>query len=155
MSSGESRSMVKERKTAFVIKRFSRHITESLFRDSQRGLIGIIGFLLLSIAAYQMQIQMPALPSHWYAFLGPAPTGEMIGVALMVYAFSALLLLIASFDRRPGRFKSCSHLAYLLPFYFFFYYTGELQNYFVAVLVTGLSLLSLEYYRAQWHERQS
>lgn len=155
MGYGESRSIVKERKTVFAIKRFSRYITKSPSRGSHYGLVGIIGFLLLSIAAYQIHLQMPALPSHWYAFLGPAPSGEMIGVALIVYAFSALLLLIACFDRRPGRYKSCSHLAYLLPFYFFFYYAGVLQDYFIAVLVTGLSLLSLEYYRAQWHEQRS
>lgn len=154
MGYGESRSIVKERKTIFAIKRFSRYITKSPSRESHYGLVGIIGFLLLSIAAYQIHLQMPALPSHWYAILGPAPSGEMIGVALIVYAFSALLLLIACFDQRPGRYKSCSHLAYLLPFYFFFYYAGVLQDYFIAVLVTGLSLLSLEYYRAQWHEQR-
>lgn len=122
---------------------------------SRHGVYGLGVFVLLSLAATALQSAVPQIPIAWRARLGAAPPVELIAMALCIYVFSALLLLLARFAETDHRYRGWPHLGYLAGFYFFFFYAEALPQYFPALVGTGTTLFLLEYYRIVLNHRQS
>jgi hypothetical protein len=70
----------------------------------------------------------------------------MISALLVVYAFSAILLVLGRITNGSPKTVSFSHIGYLVCFYAFYYFSGSLPENFWAVLATGMTILSLESY---------
>jgi len=61
-------------------------------------------------------------------FLGAPPPANLISVALIVYAFSALTLILARIAQGSGIYKGWSHLFYITAFYIFFGFAQTLRQ---------------------------
>ncbi|MBN2809768.1 MAG: menaquinol oxidoreductase [Deltaproteobacteria bacterium] len=104
-------------------------------------------FFLVSLAAAVDFRFLPAIPETAKKFLGNAPPTTLISIALIVYAFSALILIMGHMNTGSVRFKGWSHIVYLSAFYLFYYYSGVLRDNFWPVFIAGLTILGLENYR--------
>lgn len=119
------------------------------------GQWGLIGFLILSMAAFRFGPLFNDLPDSWRATLGPAPPTMLMSIALAVYAFSALLYILARMMEGDLKYRGWSHLGYLGGFYLFFAYADALQDNFWAILVAGLTILGLECFRLWTHCKEA
>lgn len=118
---------------------------------SRLGQWGLIAFLILSMAAFRFGPLFNELPENWRATLGPPPPVMLMSIALAVYAFSALLYILARMMEGDLKYRGWSHLGYLGGFYLFFAYADALSDNFWAILVAGLTILGLEYFRLWSH----
>ena len=145
----------REETPAFAKKQGFGQKSGSRSDSSRHGVYGLSAFVLLSLAATGIQGAVPHIPYAWREKLGAAPPVELIAIALCIYAFSALLLLLARFAETDHRYRAWPHLGYLGGFYFFFFYAEALPQYFPALMGTGATLFLLEYYRMFLNERQA
>jgi len=122
-----------------------------IYARCRLGQWGLIGFLLLSLGAFRSIPWFATMPQDWRDLLGPAPPVRMISIALAIYAFAALIHILARMMEGGLRYRGWSHLGYTLGFYLFYGYAGGLEDNFWAVFVAGLTILSLEYYRLWTH----
>jgi len=112
------------------------------------GLWLLVLFLLLSLAAWSGFALFPALPASLRTALGPAPPTGLISIALVVYSFSAIILLLARLGSEPTRRGGLAHLGYLAGFYLFYHFGEQLADNFLAVFAAGLTILGLYSYQA-------
>lgn len=110
-------------------------------------------FLLLSLAAWGGFPLFPALSEETRAALGPAPPTDLISIALVVYSFSAIILLLARLGSPPSRRGGFAHLGYLGGFYLFYHFGQQLDGNFLAVFAAGLTILGLYSYQAWSYAR--
>ncbi len=103
-------------------------------------------FLLLSIAALNDFSFFPSLPEAIRAALGRPPSVNMISVVLLVYVFSAIILILARMMSGSGRYGGVGHVGYLAGFYIFYHFSGKLPENFWAVFAAGATVLGLENY---------
>lgn len=122
-----------------------------LYARCRLGQWGLVSFLLLSLAAFRSISWFAAMPRAWRQLLGPPPPVRMISIALAVYAFAALIHILARMMEGGVRYRGWSHLGYATGFYLFYGYSGGLEENFWAVFVAGLTILGLEYYRLWVH----
>lgn len=108
-----------------------------------RGLWYLAAFLLISIAASRGFDLLPALSQETRQWLGPAPPVRLIQIALVVYTFSGIVLILARMasGSQPG--NALAHLGFLSGFFTFFHLASALQENFWAVLAAGGTILSL------------
>ena len=104
-------------------------------------------FALVSLGAAVNFRFLPPISEEMRQFLGASPSPSLISVALIVYAFSTLILILGNMNTGPRRFQGWSHIGYLSAFYLFYYYTGALRDNFWPVFIAGLTILGLEDYR--------
>lgn len=104
-------------------------------------------FFLVSLGAAVDFRFLPPISEKTRHLLGASPPPTLISIALIVYAFSALILILGRMNTNSGRFRGWSHIGYLTAFYLFYYYTGLLRENFWPVFITGLTILGLEHYR--------
>ncbi|HEY7746226.1 MAG TPA: menaquinol oxidoreductase, partial [Desulfuromonadales bacterium] len=71
---------------------------------------------------------------------------NLISTALVIYSFSAIILILSRMALNSGKFGSISHVGYLSAFYGFYHYARALGDNFWAVLAAGVTVLSLESY---------
>jgi len=116
-----------------------------LHRLCNRGLWGLALFVLISICAQQARY-LPPLSTEVRNMLGAAPPVKLISIALVVYSFSALILILSRMMGGTDSYRGWSHLGYLSGFYLFYYYAEVLPENFWAVFAAGITILSLEYY---------
>jgi hypothetical protein len=109
--------------------------------------LGMALFFLVSIGAAVNFRFLPPISGEIKDFLGASPPPTLISIALIVYAFSALVLIFSRMNTDSPRFRGWSHLGYLSAFYLFYYYCGLLRDNFWPVFVAGLTILGLEDYR--------
>jgi hypothetical protein len=114
---------------------------------SFRGIWALTLFLVVSIEALQDFRHLPAFPRHIKAMLGSPPLAIMISGLLVVYSFSAILLILARMMNGSASSGGMFHVASLSLFYGFYYFSGSLAENFWAVFVAGLTILSLESYQ--------
>ncbi|KIH76226.1 hypothetical protein SAMN05660860_00180 [Geoalkalibacter ferrihydriticus] len=114
---------------------------------SRRGLWGLAVFLLMSLAAFGHETLLPQISPGVRSALGSAPPTNFISIALVVYSFSALVLILSRMSSGEGKYKGWSHLGYLFGFYAFYYYGEALGTNFWAVFAAGITIMSLEYYQ--------
>ncbi len=103
-------------------------------------------FTLLSMGAYRNFDFLPTLSADMRALLGSGPSPNMINWALVVYAFSALIMLLTQMSggKKPG--TALPHFGYLGGFYAFYHLTNSLRENFWAIFVVGLTILGLQSY---------
>lgn len=112
---------------------------------SRQGLWAIAVFTAISIPAVLSE-QFPPLSPEVKKILGTPPSSNMITALLVVYAFSAILLVLGRITNGSPKLVSFSHIGYLVCFYAFYYFSGVLPENIWAVLATGMTILSLESY---------
>jgi hypothetical protein len=103
-------------------------------------------FLLLSIAALNNFSFCPSLPEQIRAELGKPPSVNMISAVLLLYVFSAIILILARMMSGSGRYGGVSHVGYLAGFYIFYHFSGKLPENFWAVFTAGATVIGLESY---------
>jgi len=107
---------------------------------------GLVAFVFVSVLSIPDSHLLPALSGPVRRFLGAAPPSNLISIALIVYAFSALTLILARIAQGSGVYKGWSHLFYITAFYIFFSFAGTLRETYWAVFVSGLLIMGLENY---------
>lgn len=117
-----------------------------LHARSRKGLWAIAAFAAISIPAMLSNQIFPPLTPEVKKILGTPPSSNMISALLVVYAFSAILLVLGRITNGDPKTASFSHIGYLICFYAFYYFSGVLAENFWAVLATGMTILSLESY---------
>jgi hypothetical protein len=115
----------------------------SLQARANRGIWLVAAFLVVSIAASRGFDLFPELSFGARSWLGAAPPVRMIQLALVVYAFSASVLILARMAKGDPPGKNFTHVLYLTAFYGFFHYAQALGDNFWAVLVAGGTVLGL------------
>ncbi|MEA3333710.1 MAG: menaquinol oxidoreductase [Pseudomonadota bacterium] len=104
-------------------------------------------FFLVSLGAAVNFCFLPPISENLRELLGAPPPTSLISIALIVYAFSALILILGQMNKGSVRFRGWSHMGYLSAFYIFYYYSGLLRENFWPVFIAGLTILGLENYR--------
>lgn len=117
-----------------------------LHARSYRGIWAIVAFASVSIPVMLSDQIFPPLTPEIKKMLGTPPSSNMISALLVVYAFSAILLVLGRITNSSPKLVSFSHIGYLICFYAFYYFSGVLAENFWAVLATGMTILSLESY---------
>jgi len=113
---------------------------------SHQGLWAIAAFAAVSVPAMLSEQIFPPLTPEVKKVLGTPPSSNMISALLVVYAFSAILLVLGRITNGSPKMVSFSHIGYLLCFYAFYFFSGVLSQNFWAVLAAGMTILSLESY---------
>lgn len=103
-------------------------------------------FLLLSIAALNDFSHFPSLPEQIRAILGRPPSVNMISAVLLLYIFSAIILILARMMSGSGKYSGLAHVGYLAGFYIFYHFSGKLPENVWAVFAAGATVFGLESY---------
>jgi hypothetical protein len=103
-------------------------------------------FIAMSIGAMRDFDFLPALPANVHELLGQSPSADMISAALLVYSFSAIILVLSRMMSGSGKYGGLIQVAYLAGFYFFYHFSGEMEGHFWAVFAAGMTILGLESY---------
>ncbi len=94
----------------------------------------------------------PPRPDSFWAF---PPSPKMISGLLIVYSFSALILILGRMTTGNGAFSGLPHVGYLVVFYLFYHVAHALDDNFHAVLAAGITILSLESYHVwTWNQER-
>jgi hypothetical protein len=133
------------KKDADTTSRSRERITE-LKAKARMGGWGLAAYVAVSVLSIPDSYLLPALSEPVREFLGAPPSSKLISVALIIYAFSALTLILARIAQGSGSYKGWSHLFYVTAFYIFFGFAGALRETYWAVFVTGLLIMGLENY---------
>jgi hypothetical protein len=78
--------------------------------------------------------------------LGHPPPADLINSLLILYIFSAIILILSRMMSGSGKYSGVSHAGYLAGFYFFYHFSDTLPENVWAVFVAGLTILGLESY---------
>lgn len=114
---------------------------------SWRGAYGLVAYVLITILAIPNSKLLPPLSEKAREILGASPPIELIGVALIVYIFSALTLTLARIAQGHGEYRGWPHVFYLSSFYIFFSFAEAGDETYWAVFVAGLVIMGLENYQ--------
>jgi hypothetical protein len=117
-----------------------------LERASGLGLWSMVIFLLVSLASYDSFSFLPDMSEKMRTILGAPPPGEMISLALVIYAFSSIVRTLARMSRNVKPYTGLMHAAFFTAFYTFYHLSGVLQDNFWAVFFAGISVMGLENY---------
>jgi hypothetical protein len=117
-----------------------------LQRKSGNGPICLALFLAISIIAQQDFSVIPSLPDDIRDLLGHPPAPNMISVALVLYSFSAIILVLTRMVSSSEKYGGIAHVGYLSAFYTFYHFSNSLQDNFWAVFAAGMTVLLLESY---------
>jgi hypothetical protein len=152
MEKGGMNRLTEEKETPDFIKNNTRHRKDALanIRKLQRKLtaelLSVALFLLLSIFALNGFAFFPSLPEQIGAALGRLPSVNMISAVLLLYIFSAIILILARMMSGSGKYGGIGHAGYLAGFYIFYHFSGKLPESFWAVFAAGATVLGLESY---------
>ncbi len=111
---------------------------------SVRGMWALSAFLLVSIGAQNDFRFIPSLPENIRAKLGPPPPLNLVSGLLVLYSFSAIILILSKMMSGAKPSRGLLHVIYLAAFYGFYHMAGSLEEYFWAVFVSGFTILALE-----------
>jgi len=117
-----------------------------LNRFSTRGILALSLFLVVSILAWWGFSFLPA-PDTVTAVLGKPPSANIIGIALLLYTFSAILLSLSRMTAGIEHRSSFSHVGFLTAFFIFYYFGKSLEENYWAVFGSGITILGVESYR--------
>lgn len=115
-----------------------------LERSVGHGLWAMVVFLLVSLGAYYDFAFLPELSDGARRLLGAPPPVEMLSLALVVYAFSGIVYVLARMTRDIQSYRSLMHAGFLTAFYLFYYFSGYLSDNFWAIFFAGMSVMGLE-----------
>lgn len=135
-----------------------REASQRVRQHQKRSFFGVwwlVLFLVISLGFQQLVGHLPDFPQSLKNVLGSPPSPTMISGLLVVYSFSALVLILGRMTTGTGSFSSLSHICYLIVFYAFYFVSHSLEDNFYAVVAAGLTILSLEAYHVWiWHQEQ-
>lgn len=117
-----------------------------LQRLSNRGLWALSLFLLICMVAWRGFPFFPS-PDRIVALLGKPPSSQMIGIALLIYTFSAIILSLSRMTMAMEHHNCFSHVWYLTGFFLFYHFAKALDNNYWAVFGAGITILGVESYR--------
>lgn len=105
-------------------------------------------FLLISIAALLVRDFniLEALPEQLRVILGAPPAPYLIHIVLAVSTVSALIILGGRLAEGTGPGKNWEQLAHRSAFYFFYFFSNALDQFFLVVFTAGMVVLLLEHY---------
>lgn len=126
---------------ALIVARIRR-----LELTAANGLWGMVLFLLVSFAAFDGFAILPDLPESIRQKLGTPPPIDLISLALVIYAFSGIILTLARMTSDTGSYRGFMHAAFFTGFYTFYHLSGGLPDNFWAVFLAGVSVMGLESY---------
>jgi hypothetical protein len=115
------------------------------------GLWALALFLAASIAARFGVARLPSLPPAAREALGAAPSVGLISAALIVYVFSAIILILSRMTLGHPPSAGFLHVAYLAAFYVFYHLAGAAAENFWAVFAAGVTILALCCYHLRSH----
>lgn len=122
---------------------------------SSTGLWILALFTALSMGAYRNFDFLPPLSEGVRAFLGEGPPVKYINWALVLYGFSAIILVLTNMasDKKPR--GALAHFGYLGAFYIFYHFSEGLLDNFWAIFTVGLTILGLQSYHVwnYYHEK--
>lgn len=101
----------------------------------------------MSIAAIRDFDFFPSFPPKIHDLLGQPPSAEMISTALLIYSFSAIILVLSRMMSGSEKSGGFIQVAYLAGFYFFYHFAGTMEENFWAVFAAGMTILGLESYQ--------
>jgi len=110
-------------------------------------------FVAISIGALRDFSFLPSLPKEIHDLLGAPPPTGLISAALVVYTFSAVILILSRITLGSGEYSGFAHVGYLTAFYGFYHFSGVLQDNFWAIFASGITVLGLESYHI-WNHYQ-
>jgi len=126
-----------------------------LERASGNGLWSMVLFLSVSFVAFDGFSIFPDLSNDARRMLGTPPSGQMISLALVVYAFSGIVRTLARMSRNIKPYQGLMHVAFFTAFYTFYQLSGVLQDNFWAVFFAGISVMGLENYYLWAHSNEA
>jgi hypothetical protein len=109
-------------------------------------LLTIALFILVSMGAVSDFAFFPSLPDTVRTILGHPPSEKSIGAVLILYVFSAIILILSRMMSGSGKYGGISHAGYLTGFYVFYHFSGKLPENFWAVFAAGATIFALESY---------
>jgi hypothetical protein len=121
-------------------------IIRSLKARPGHSLYAMALFIALSIGAMRDFDFIPSLPPAIRELLGQPPSADMVSAALLIYSFSAIIKVLARMMSGDGKFSGFAHVAFLAGFYFFYHFTGAMEENFWAVFAAGMTILGLGSY---------
>jgi O-antigen/teichoic acid export membrane protein len=110
-------------------------------------------FLGVSLGAMRNFDFIPPLPGNVREMLGAPPPVTLISTALVVYSFSAIILILSRMTLNSGKYGGITHVGYLSAFYGFYHYARALGDNFWAVFAAGVTVLALESYHVWTYYR--
>lgn len=123
----------------------------ALQRRSGRGLWALALFIMVCLVALGDFAVLPDLPHGVKAALGRPPSTKMISGVLVIYTFSAIILTLSRMMSGTGACTGIAHVGYLAGFFGFYHFAGSLEENYLAVVVAGFTVLSLETYHVWSH----
>lgn len=122
---------------------------------SSTGLWILALFTLLSMGAHRNFDFLPPLSEGIRSALGAGPPVKYINWALVVYGFSAIILVLTQMASNKRPKGAPAHFGYLGAFYGFYYFSDGLSENFWAIFVVGLTILGLQSYHVwnYYHEK--
>lgn len=128
---------------------------QRLERASGNGLWSMVLFLSVSFFAFDGFAILPDLSNNVRKMLGSPPPGEMISLALVVYAFSSIVRTLARMSHNIKPYAGLMHAAFFTAFYTFYQLSGVLQDNFWAVFFAGISVMGLDNYYLWAHSNNA
>jgi hypothetical protein len=122
---------------------------------SSTGLWILALFTALSIGAHRNFDFLPQLSEGIRTALGAGPPVKYINWALVLYGFSAIILILTQMANNKHPRGALAHFGYLGAFYIFYHFSGGLSDNFWAVFAVGLTILGLQSYHVwnYYHEK--
>ena len=122
---------------------------------SSTGLWILALFTGLSMAAHRNFDFMPTLSDGLRTALGSGPPVNYINWALVLYGFSAIILILTQMANNKRPRGALAHFGYLGAFYIFYHFSDGLVDNFWPVFVVGLTILGLQSYHVwnYYHEK--
>lgn len=107
------------------------------------------------MGAYRNFDFLPPLSEGIRTLLGAGPPVRYINWALVMYGFSAIILVLTNMasDKKPR--GALAHFGYLGAFYIFYHFFDGLSENFWAIFAVGLTILGLQSYHVwnYYHEK--
>lgn len=103
-------------------------------------------FTALSMGAYRNFDFLPPLSDELRAMLGAGPPINFINWALVLYGFSAIIMVLTQMTGVKSPRGALAHFGYLSAFYAFYHLSDGLAENFWAVFTVGMTILSLQSY---------
>ncbi|WP_303721568.1 menaquinol oxidoreductase [Malonomonas rubra] len=127
---------------------------------SSSGLWILALFTAMSIGASRDFDFLPSLSPEIHEMLGSAPPTNFINWALVLYGFSAIIMVLTQMTGGKKPRGAISHFFYLSAFYTFYHFSGDLHENLWAIFTVGMTILSLQgyhvwnYYKDKVREEQ-
>jgi hypothetical protein len=127
---------------------------------SSSGLWILALFTALSIGASRDFDFLPTFSAGVHEMLGAAPPTNFINWALVLYGFSAIILVLTQMTGSKRPRGAVAHFCYLSAFYAFYHFSGDLAENLWAIFTVGMTILSLQgyhvwnYYKDKVREEQ-